>query len=172
MCSSDLNAVIFKLNGVRCGRNFRSNGIVYVHNKGTIEIGDNVTINSGIRFSPVGGQMQTRLIVYQGGRLRICNGAGISNSTIVVESQVEIGKGVMIGGSCNIWDTDFHSLDSIIRGSTIDRGASAPIRIGDFSFIGAHTILLKGTTVGARAVVGAGSVGSLKVADDQVFVRR
>lgn len=167
-----VNALIFKINGVRCGRNFRVNGIIYIHNRGTIEIGDNVTINSGDRFNPVGGQTIARFIVYPGGTLRISHGAGISNSTIVVQSRVEIGERVMIGGSCNIWDTDFHSLDAAIRGTPEDRGASAPVHIGDSAFIGAHSILLKSTRIGARAIVGAGSVGSLTVADDQVYVRR
>ena len=78
----------------------------------------------------------------------------------------------MIGGSCNIWDTDFHSKDADIRGTTEDRGECAPILIGERAFIGAHSVLLKGTCIGVRAIVGAASVGSLKVANDQVFTRR
>lgn len=166
------NRWIMSVHRIRFGKNMMVNGRLYINNKGTIEIGDNVTINSGQRFNPVGGQSITRLIVYPGAVLRIHDGAGISNSTIVVQSQVEIGRGAMIGGSCNIWDTDFHSREAAIRGTADDKGECIPIQIGEQAFIGAHSILLKGSRIGARAIVGAGSVGPLQVADDQVFVKR
>lgn len=160
------------MHGVRYGSNVVINGRIHISNAGSIDIGDDVIINSGARFSPIGGQSVTRLIAYPGAVIRIHNGAGISNSSIVAQSQIDIGKNALIGGSCNIWDTDFHSLDASIRGTAEDRGASAPVVIGEHAFVGAHSILLKGTTIGARAIVGAASVGSLKVAADQKFIRR
>jgi acetyltransferase-like isoleucine patch superfamily enzyme len=169
---NQFNRCILRMHGVRYGSNVVINGRIHIKNAGTIDIGDNVIINSGARFSPIGGQNNTRLIAYPGAVIRIHDGVGISNSSIVAQSQIEIGPHAMIGGSCNIWDTDFHSMDAAIRGTSADRGVSAPVVIGEHAFVGAHSILLKGSTIGARAIVGAASVGSLKVAADQVFVRR
>lgn len=168
----NLNRLILIGHGVKFGRNVIINGSIYIRNHGRIEIGDNVVINSGHRFNPVGGQTFTRIIVRPGAELRIGNDAGISNSTIVVQSRVDISPGVMIGGSCNIWDTDFHSMDAGVRGGPKDCGKTYPIYIGDKAFVGAHSILLKGTWIGSRAIVGAGSVGSLRVHNDKVFIRR
>jgi acetyltransferase-like isoleucine patch superfamily enzyme len=170
--SNAISRRILLYQGVELGDNVIVNGLVYVKNLGSISIGDNVVINSGARFNPVGGQTFTRIIVYPGGILRIGNSAGISNSTIVVQSEVIIGCGTLIGGSCNIWDTDFHSCDAAVRGTAFDQGKSKPIHVGDHAFIGAHSILLKGSKVGSRAIVGAGSVGCLKVADDQMLIAR
>jgi len=166
------NHVVLRVNRVVVGKNVVIHGRLYVHNLGHLAIGDDVVINSGERYNPVGGHTRCRLIVYTGGTLRIGNGVGISNSTIVAKSLVEIGDGTLIGGSCNIWDTDFHSCDATIRGTARDQGKTKPIHIGKSVFIGAHSILLKGSEVGSRAIVGAGSIGSLRVGGDQVFIRR
>src|SRR3989338_2500490 len=78
--------------------NLLINGRLYIHNQGELIIGDKVRINSGHRYNPVGGQTLTRLIVMPGATLRIGNGVGISNSTIVAQSSVQIDDGAMIGG--------------------------------------------------------------------------
>lgn len=166
------NSIVLRANRVVVGKNVTIHGRLYVHNLGHLEIGDDVVITSGERHNPVGGHTRCRLIVYAGGTLRIGSRVGISNSTVVAKSLVEIGDGTLIGGSCNIWDTDFHSLDPVIRGTSTDSGETKPILIGEKAFVGAHCILLKGTTIGARAIIGAGSAGSLRVGNDEVFIRR
>jgi acetyltransferase-like isoleucine patch superfamily enzyme len=163
------NQWVLSRNKVKVGSGLKINGRIYVNNRGCIKIGDNVTINSGRRFNPIGGGDVTRIIVYQGGELVIENNVGISNSTIVVQSEVAIENGVLIGGACNIWDTDFHSLNSEIRGTAYDRGKAKPIIIREKAFVGAHSILLKGTSIGARSIIGAGSVGSLRIDKDQIY---
>ena len=152
------NFVIFIANRVVVGQEFTVNGCVYVNNRGSIEIGDGVTINSGMRLNPVGGQTQTRIIVYPGAKLRIGNNVGISNTTIVVQSSVEIDDGAIVGGSCNILDTDFHSLNPNVRGTVNDIGKTKPVYIGKKVFLGAHSIVLKGVSIEDYSIIGAGSV--------------
>jgi acetyltransferase-like isoleucine patch superfamily enzyme len=153
-----INILILKSQGVRYGSNLRINGILYIHNQGRIEIGDNVTINSGARYNPIGGQSRTRLIVGPNAELKIGQHVGISNSTLVAYKSITLGNHAMVGGSCNIWDTDFHATDHLKRRESDDRGACEPVDIGPDAFIGAHAIITKGVAVPARAVIGAGSV--------------
>ena len=65
--------------------------------------------------NPIGGDTVLRLVVGKGAELVIGNHVGISNSTIFSKNRIEIGDYVYIGGSCKIWDTDFHTLDPIDR---------------------------------------------------------
>lgn len=166
------NDLVLRNNHVIVGKNLVINGRIRVSNSGSLVIGNNVTINSGAWYSPIGGHTKTVFIVYAGGSLKIGNSVGISNSTIVVQESITIGDGTLIGGSCNIWDTDFHSLDAKVRGTVDDRGATRPVRIGEHTFISAHSILLKGSTIGDRAIVGAGSVASFKLGSDEIFKGR
>ena len=79
-----------------------------------------------------------------------------------------------IGGNCLIIDTDSHQIDFLARRgekkpqkdnlyTTIQ---SAPIIIEDDVWIGANTIILKGVTIGARSVIGAGSVVTKNIPSD------
>ena len=48
------NRWVLHKNHVQCGRNLKVNGRVYVY--GDILIGDSVSINSGFKYNPIGGQ--------------------------------------------------------------------------------------------------------------------
>lgn len=68
-------------------------------------------------------------------------------------------------------DTDAHSLNYVDRrdgdvdmSNRVDR----PIVIEDDVLIGAYTIVLKGVTIGARSVIGAGSVVTKDIPADCV----
>ena len=80
-----------------------------------------------------------------------------------------------------IFDTDFHSLDWRDRkdGTDITKRKKASVVIKDLVFIGAHSIILKGVTIGEKSIVGAGSVVAKDIPDGEVwagnpakFVRR
>jgi acetyltransferase-like isoleucine patch superfamily enzyme len=166
------NWIVLRMNGVKTGKNLVINGLIQVSNHGTLVIGDDVTINSGVRHNPIGGHTKTVLMVYPGATLTIGDGVGISNSTIAAQERITIGDGALIGGGCEIWDTDFHSLDSELRGTSADRGVSRTVHIGKKAFVGARSIVLKGSQIGDRAIVGAGSVGSFKLTNDQLYPPR
>ena len=84
--------------------------------------------------------------------------------------QVVIEDNVFIGGDCKIYDTDFHSLnpDTRLSGDT-DDVKSTPILIKKRSFIGGHSIILKGVTIGEGAIIGAGSVVTHNVPDYEIW---
>lgn len=114
------------------------------------------------RLSNLLGISQPCIVVARyGGKIRIGQGTGMSGSTVYSMESIEIGEGVLIGVSCKIIDNDFHPLRCELRepynSSAIKK---RPVKIGDGCFIGAGSIILKGTVLGNNCVVGAGSVVS------------
>jgi acetyltransferase-like isoleucine patch superfamily enzyme len=127
--------------------------------KGAIRIGDGTTLRSGYAGGNMVGEGKLRLTAFQGEGISIGKNCGISNSLIVSKAGVAIEDDVLIGGGCRLYDSDFHSLSYEARMGGEDTGyVSLPIRIQRGAFIGAHTIILKGVTVGEKSVIGAGSV--------------
>jgi acetyltransferase-like isoleucine patch superfamily enzyme len=82
----------------------------------------------------------------------------MTGGTICAEERIIIGDDVWVGANCVIADTDFHPLDLAARLAHPLDGATAPITIEDGVFIGMQSLILKGVTIGARSVIGAGSV--------------
>lgn len=75
-----------------------------------------------------------------------------------VHDSVTIGDNVKIGAYVLITDTDAHPLDYLARRTSNDGTKSAPIEIEDDVWVCTHSIILKGVTIGARSIIGAGSV--------------
>lgn len=164
------NRVVFKLRGIKFGHSFVTYGAIFVRGTGVIEIGNNVTITSCRETNPIGGDTKTILFAKEKGRIIIGNNVGISNTSIVANDKIVIEDNVLIGGNCKIYDHDFHSLNFDERMRQHDRGIRhAPVRIKNGAFIGAHTIILKGVTIGEKSVVGAGSVVTKDIPDGEIW---
>jgi maltose O-acetyltransferase len=76
---------------------------------------------------------------------------------------IEIGDHVLLGPGVHLY-TATHSLDSAERRRGLE--LAKPIAIGDYAWLGGGAIVLPGVTIGARAVVGAGSVVTRDVPAD------
>ena len=120
------------------------------------------TINSDPVSNMVGLYQRSIIVARYGGKISIGSGCGISGSTIYAMKEITIGDNVLIGGNCKIIDNDFHPLPYSQRHPVeqLDKVKKRPIIIGEGCFIGANSIILKGTTLGKNCVVGAGSVVS------------
>ena len=101
----------------------------------------------------------------RGARLEIGEGVRMSGTTICAVESVSVGKRCCLGANVTIADTDFHSLDHVVRSSESDQdyATHSPVAIGSDVFIGAGCYILKGVTIGEGAVVGAGSVVSRSI---------
>jgi maltose O-acetyltransferase len=77
---------------------------------------------------------------------------------------IEIGDHVFLGPGVHLY-TATHPLDAAERRSGLE--LAKPISVGDDAWLGGGAIVLPGVTIGARAVVGAGSVVTRDVSADE-----
>lgn len=181
ICSSlyiGWNKIYFFLNNIKCGKNFRVFNHLYlkIHVGALVQIGNNCTIMSGAGLNPLSRNIKTCIYVGKKATLKLGNDVGISSSTLGVKESVSIGNSVAIGADCIIMDTDAHNLDWKIRcseetneyGESVDMvtAASAPIVIEDNVLVGARCIILKGVTIGARSIIGSGSIVTKDIPSD------
>lgn len=144
----------------------------FINSKITIKKGLKKTvINSDFFSNMVGLYQRTIIVARYGGNITIGSGCGISGSTIYAMDNISIGNNVLIGGNCKIIDNDFHPLLASQRiNQKVEDIIKRPINIGDGCFIGANSIILKGTTLGKNCIVGAGSVVSGTFPDNVIIV--
>jgi acetyltransferase-like isoleucine patch superfamily enzyme len=153
-----------KISGAIDGR-----GVPYLRNLGVFEIGRNFRYNSNLKSNPIGGDQKMIIIVTESGRLRIGDNVGVSNSAIFCTNSILIGNNVMIGGSCKIYDTDFHSSSAEVRKISPNQSKSQPIIIEDDAWLAMGVVVLKGVTIGKGSVVSAGSVVSRSIPPYQLW---
>lgn len=77
------------------------------------------------------------------------------NLTILDSAPVEIGDDVLIGPQVSLF-TSSHPIDPNFRRQGWEH--ARPIRLGCNVWIGGHTVINPGVTVGDRSVIGSGSV--------------
>lgn len=164
------NLLLLKLKCVQYGFNLNINGKISLHGNGKIIVGNNVTINSTPYINPMGCGTQTFLQTEKNGVLQIGNNVGISHSAITAFEGVIIEDNVLIGSGCKIFDTDFHSIEYNNRMKHPDTHiAVKPVKIEEGAFIGAMSIITKGVTIGRRSVIGAGSVVTHNIPNDEMW---
>ena len=136
----------------------------YLSGHGRIVIGDRVRISGkpSIAFS-------NRLNAQP--ELRIGDGTFIGHGChFGIAESIQIGRNCLLAGGASVRDLDGHPIDAALRRSgepTPPTGVRAVV-IEDDVWIGANAIILKGVTIGARSIVGAGAVVSRDVPPDCV----
>lgn len=148
--------------GVKHGKKLMFQGTTIIRTRKPVEIvlGNNVIFNSQRKANLVGLTGPTILETLGGGRIEIGDNSGFSSVVMSSRSSIKIGRHVKVGGNVRIFDHDYHSLDPEHRRTSEDRKhiRSKPITIEDDCFIGTNAMILKGTHLGARTIVAAGSV--------------
>ena len=109
--------------------------------------------------------------VRKGGSLKIGQNFGMSNGCVVTAYEyIEIGDNVMLGPNVLIYDQD-HDY-RVEGGVSAMKYKTSPIKIGHNVWIGANTIVLKGTSIGDNCVIGAGSIISGEIPDNCVVIQK
>lgn len=133
--------------------------IIQRHRQSTLTIGANASLRSTVRSNPLGANHPCVLSTRRPHAvLTIGDDFGMTGGSIVCEERITIGDRVWMGANAVILDTDFHPLNPAHRAENPLDGATAPVIIEDEVFIGMQAIILKGVTLGAGCVIGAGSV--------------
>lgn len=98
----------------------------------------------------------------------IGDNVGFNSISITARSQtISIGNSTMIGGNCQIMDSDGHPLWPpedrwVYPGDEYDQ----PVEIGDNVFIGLNVLILKGVRIGNNSIIAAGSVVTTPVPEN------
>ena len=168
-----LNRILFLVYGVRSESPAGAvNGVITVRKsrRGVIRIGKEFRANAGASRNMIGSGSRLILRTVGEGRIEIGDRVGMSNCALVSYDSITIGDDVMIGGGVRIWDSDFHPTDFSARIRDYeDSGAHAPVVIEKGAFIGADALILKGVTIGEKAVIGAGSVVTKDVPAGEIW---
>lgn len=163
------NDFVFRYRKVVASEKVRIKGFIKIYGRGKFIFGKNVKINSSRMSNPIGGETKTVLFCSPGATISVGDNTGMSNCAIVAKQSVTIGDNVKIGGSVKIYDNDFHSLDANERNFGKDMPKCAPVVVKNGAFIGAFSIILKGVTVGENSIVGAGSVVTKNIPDNEIW---
>lgn len=160
--------------GASVGKRFRTAGPCFfkLRQSGSVCIGNDVTWTADHRSNRVGLTGPVILETWGDGRIEIGDFSGGSSAVISARSRVTVGKHVLLGGNVRIFDHDFHSLDFRKRRNPAEDQPdcrTAPVVIGDDVFIGTNAVILKGVTIGDRAIIGAGSVVSCNVPAGEIW---
>lgn len=150
-----------RLKGVSVGRGvtFLGRPLISMAKGSRFELGDKVKIHSSRRANPLGCFQPCVLrALCPGAELVLEKNVGISGCVLCAAKSIIIGQGTNIGSGAMVIDNDFHVPSGAFDWADGPEKTARPIRIGSGVFIGARAIVLKGVSIGDRAVIGAGTV--------------
>lgn len=167
--SPTFNRWFFRVKGVKYGHNMTVFGHVSIVGTGCIRIGDNFMMTNGKAINPISSNLEGTIYTDNSkSQILIGNNVGMSSTRMWIHDSLTIGNHVKIGAGVLFIDTDCHPMDFNIRRNSNDGTQSAPIVVEDDAWIGAQSIILKGVTIGARSIIGAGSVVTKSIPADSI----
>ena len=146
--------------------------IIEIGKGGIFRIGKNFMMVNYAISNLIGRHQKCTFYIGENAKLQIGDNVGMSATSIVCMSNITIGNDVRIGGNTVLYDTDFHSLVAKQRiQSDEDRinVKNASVNIEQGVFIGAHTTILKGVTIGKNSIVGACSVVTKSIPRNEIW---
>lgn len=133
---------------------------VTVEGKSELCIGKNLKMHNGAKIR-----------VRKGGKLQIGKNFGMSNGCVVTAyDHITIGDNVMLGPNVLIYDQD-HDYRAE-GGVAAMKFKTAPVVIGNNVWIGANSIILRGTTIGSGSVVGGGTIAKGTYPENSVIIQK
>lgn len=140
--------------------------LLCVHPDTRIEKASNATLRVGSGFRT---RRNVELNVREAAELTI--GANVFLNTgciITVRENLCIGEGTIFGPNVMVFDHDHKMVDGRVQGNEFD---TAPISIGKRVWIGAGSIILKGSVIEDDCVIAAGSVVKGTVPQGSVLIQ-
>lgn len=167
-----INRMKLRAFGIKYNKNCRimAHCTIITGKSSQVSIGKNFSLVSSDLINPL-CKNNACINVSENACLQIGDNCGMSSPTLWVGKSIKIGNNVNLGGECILFDTDAHSLNYLHRRDGITDMANRidkEIIIDDDVLIGANTIILKGVHIGARSVIGAGSVVTKDIPADSI----
>lgn len=140
-----------------------------------IMLGERVALNSRWQSNDLDAPNPCILrTLNKGARIEIGDDTGLTSATVSSAISIQIGCRVLIGAGAIVTDSDHHHVDLDDVASRRSKGRpsaieSDSVKIEDDVFIGARSIILKGSHIGTGSVIGAGSVVAGHVPDGVIF---
>jgi len=132
----------------------------------TLEQGGELLISKGFKMRD-GAKIRVR----KGAKCLIGKNCSInSNNMIACRDYIRIGDNVQLSPNVQIYDHD-HDYKAA-GGISANKYKTSPIEIGNNVWVGANTIILRGSKVGNNCVIGSGSIIKGKYPDNSVIVQR
>ena len=112
-----------------------------------------------------------KIRVRKGGKLEIGDSFGMSNGCVVTAyERIKIGNNVMLGPNVLIYDQD-HDYKAE-GGVSAMKFKTQPVIIGNNVWIGANSLILRGTIIGDNCVIGGGAVIKGEFPTDTVIIQK
>lgn len=152
-----VNGNKFSFKGIQ---RFSPNTQLFFLNNGEIHLGNKVRAHTG-----------TKIRAVSGGIVEIGDNATFNyNCMIVALKKIKIGKGVEFGPNVLIYDHD-HDFRAE-GGIKANKYKYGEVSIGDNTWVGANTIILRGSKIGKNCVIGAGCVISGEYPDNLIITQK
>ena len=139
--------------------------VPYINGTPRIELGSNIRVSGLINIAASSKGTPT---------LVIGDGVFIGHGTsFAIADRISVGKYASIAGGCYIADTEGHSHynpQKPIWEVPAGEGDVSPVTIEDGVQISRNVMILKGVTIGARSVIGAGSVVRSDIPPDSIVM--
>lgn len=148
----------WRLRGLKLGKNVIFQGVITVRgNPRQISVADNVEFQSHVILSI--NSAMARLAI--GKNATICDGVIISCA-----ESISIGDDTMLSAYTYVVDNNHGSQPgSTMKEQPLEAG---PILIGDDVWIGTHSVVTKGVSIGSGSIVAAGAIVNKSVGSGEV----
>lgn len=123
--------------------------------------------NKGIQIGVCAYIGRNAILSCKEGNILLGDHTNISaNCTLLSETEISLGSYCFLAGNCYLVAGGNHSFADISKPIMLQPSlAKGGIHIGDDVWLGAGVLVLDGVTIGAHAVIGAGSVVSISLAE-------
>ncbi len=147
------------------GARFQMEELPYIVGAGRIVVGEGVRLSGkpSFAFGRAGPAGLPELVIGDGTFVGHDCGFNVGRS-------VRIGRHCLLAGGVQVFDMDGHPVDAVRRraGEPTPPESIAPVVIGDDVWIGSGALILKGVTIGNRAIVAARSVVTKDIPPDTI----
>jgi serine acetyltransferase len=158
------NEPLFRSQCELIGSGFRMEELPYIQGRGRIILGDNVRF-SGKPSITFGRPIEALPTFQVGENTFIGHNCGFN-----IGSTLKIGSNCLLATNVLMYDQDGHPLDAVQRRTGMPNPPDQikPITIGNDVWIGSGALILKGVTIGDRAIIAARSVVTKDVPPDTI----